>query len=215
MGGEKADIEIHDPPYGIRLDTDWSAAKSRLDFAAEKRVFGGKKYKPITGDFVDYDPGFLFDRDLPNEMFLWGADYYAEKIPNRNAGSWLIWDKRIDDSADRMYGSAFEMCWSLSRHKRDFIRVKWAGIFGTEKEPDRQRFHPTQKPVLVYEFILNRYSNEGDISADFYLGAGSHLIACENLNRKCRAVEISSAYVSVSLQRFLDHTGIQPVLLSE
>ena len=199
----------------MRLDTDWSSAKSRLDFAAENPLFGGKKHKPVEGDFEDYDPSFLFNRKLPNELFLWGADYYAEKLPDRNNGSWLIWDKRLDDSADKMYGSAFETCWSLSKHKRDFIRVKWAGIFGTEQEPDHKRLHPTQKPVAVYEWILSRYSKTGDISADYYLGAGSHLLACENLNRRCRAIEIDPGYVAVALQRFYDHSGKTPELVKE
>lgn len=197
----------------MKLDTDWSAAKSSRDFAAEKGIFCGKKHRPVEGDFSDYDPTFLFNRDLPNELFLWGVDYYAEKIPNRNDGSWLIWDKRIDEQGDKMYGSCFETLWSLRRHKRGFIRIKWAGIFGTEKEPDRMRSHPTQKPVLVYDWLLSRYSNEGDISADYYLGAGSHLIACENLNRRCRAIEIDPGYVAVTLQRWADHTGQTPQLI--
>ena len=42
-----------------------------------------------------------------------------------------------------MYGSCFELCWSKTKHKRNIARVKWAGIFGTEKEFDRKRHHPT------------------------------------------------------------------------
>lgn len=214
MGGERADLEIHDPPYGMRLDTDWSNAKSRLDFAAENPFFGGKNHKPVHGDFADFDPSFLFDRQMPKELFLWGADYYAERIPNRNDGSWLVWDKRIDESADKMYGSCFETLWSIKKHKRDIIRVKWAGIFGTEHEPGHKRFHPTQKPVQVYKWIIERHSNIGDICADFYLGAGSHLIAAHQLSRRCYGIELDPGYVAVTLQRYLDLTGDQPHLIT-
>lgn len=212
MRGERATLEIHDPPYGMRLDADWSTIKTN-DFAIKKAVSGGKKYNHILGDFDDFDPEFLFNRDMPKEMFLWGADYYCEKIPNRNNGSWIVWDKRIDESTDKMYGSVFELCWSLKKHKRDFIRVKWASLFGTEKEPGHERYHPAQKPVLVYEWLLGKYSNDGDIIGDYFLGAGSHLIACHNLNRVCRGIELDAGYIGVTLQRFFDHTGIEPVLI--
>ncbi|MCK5644812.1 MAG: DNA modification methylase, partial [Gammaproteobacteria bacterium] len=49
--------------------------------------------------------------------------------------------------------------------------------------------------------------------ADFFLGSGSTLIACENLNRKCRAVEISPAYVAVAIERWHVATGKTPVKL--
>jgi len=49
--------------------------------------------------------------------------------------------------------------------------------------------------------------------ADPFSGSGTTLIACEQLGRKCRAIEISPAYVAVALQRFKDATGKTPVLL--
>ena len=214
MGGEKADIEIHDPHYGMHLDTDWSDAKSSLSCVKDKGILGGKKYDNVIGDFEPYDPSFLFNRDnMPKELFLWGFDYYAERIPMRNDGSIFVWDKRLDESADKIYGSGFELCWSLKRHKRDLVRVKWAGLFGMEQEPDRTRLHPTQKPVLLYTWFLEKYSDAGGITADYYLGAGSHLLAAENLSRQCRAAEISPSYVAVALQRYEDAFGITPELI--
>jgi len=47
------------------------------------------------------------------------------------------------------------------------------------------------------------------------LGSGTTIIACENLGRKCRAIEISPGYVAVTLQRWADATGKTPVLLSK
>jgi len=204
MGVERADIGIHDPPYGMRLDTDWSDAKSSLELSIGKRIFGGKKYSEVIGDDKDYDPSFLIEADYSNELFLFGADYYAERIQNRDGGSWLVWDKRLDDSADKMYGSCFELCWSKKKHKRDIVRIKWAGVFGVESEPERKRFHPTQKPVSLYEWMLNKYSKAGELSIDFYLGVGSHMIASQNLSRRCYAAEIAPKYVAVSLQRMAD-----------
>lgn len=101
------------------------------------------------------------------EIFLWGADYFAELLPNKNDGSWVVWDKRAngdndlekDLSSDKMYGSCFELCWSKNKHKRDIARIKWAGIFGMYGE-DKKRFHPTQKPQELVKWFLDRYSKE-------------------------------------------------------
>lgn len=208
MGMEIANIEIHDPPYGMRLDTNFSGMESKMF----KGKTGGAYDAPIIGDNVDFDPSHIL-ANKTKEIFLWGADYYCERIPNKNKGSWFIWDKRLDESADKMWGSCFETVWSKTAHKRDFIRIKWAGVFGMENEPDKNRQHPTQKPVALYEWLLSRYSNAAAITLDYYLGAGGHVIAAENLSRQCRAVEISPAYVAVALQRYKDAFGIEPELI--
>ena len=71
----------------------------------------------------------------------------------------------------------------------------------------------TQKPEALLERIIKASSNEGDLVADIFCGSGTTLIACERLNRKCRAVEISPAYCAVAIQRWVDVTGKEPVLL--
>jgi len=201
MAGEKADMVFTDPPYGMNLDTDWSGAKSSLKFANEKGLKGGKKYKPVIGDSEDFDPAFIFEWFADcKEILLWGADYYAERLHSKNDGSWFVWDKRLDESADRMYGSCFELCWSKAKHKRDMVRVKWAGVFGTEKEPEKSRCHPTQKPIALVEWFLTKYGNGSVV--DLFGGSGSTLIACEKLNRRCYMMELDPQYCDVIVKRF-------------
>ena len=132
MDRKKADIVFTDPPYGMNLDTDYSGMKNNLDFANSKNFTGGKKYE--QGKVDDFNP-LMIDAVLSidaKEMFLWGADYFAELLPCKNDGSWIVWDKRAngnddieeDYSSDKMYGSCFELCWSKNKHKRDIARVK-------------------------------------------------------------------------------------------
>ena len=71
--------------------------------------------------------------------------------------------------------------------------------------------HSHSKP-LDWVSLLIANCTEGDVY-DPYTGSGTTIIACENLGRRCRACEISPAYVAVALQRFYDHCGIEPVLL--
>ncbi len=211
MDGKKADMVFTDPPYGMHLNADYSSAKSRLDFAKEKGMTGGKKWKNVIGDHDDFTPELIntIFACFPycQEVFLWGADYYAELLPNKNDGSWVVWDKRLDESADKMYGSCFELCWSKNKHKRDIARIKWAGVFGVEQEHDKCRSHPTQKPTALAEWFFERWGNAGDMVADLYGGSGSTLIACEKTRRHARLMELDPAYCDVIVKRWEHFTG--------
>jgi site-specific DNA-methyltransferase (adenine-specific) len=215
MNGNKADMVFTDPPYGMNLDTDFSGMKNKLDFAKEKGFTGGKKYEQgIVDDFNPKMIELIMQLDV-KETFLWGADYFAELLPHKNDGSWIVWDKRAngndnveeDYSSDKMYGSCFELCWSKNKHKRDIARVKWAGVFGTEQEFDHKRHHPTQKPIKLCEWFLNKYSKENDIILDLFGGSGSTLIACEQFNRNCYMMELDPKYVDVIIARWEQFTG--------
>ncbi len=213
MGGEVAGAVVTDPPYGINLDTDLSAIKTNWKGWEGQ----GGNYSPVIGDDKPFNPAHLFEYFNCAEMFLWGADYFAEKLPNRNEGSWLVWDKRVNEKtgADLSWGigSEFELCWSKTKHKRDVIRKLWSGLYGTETQDVRKRIHPTQKPLEVIEWILEKYIKQSENIVDPYLGSGTTLIACERLGRRCRAVEIDPGYVAVALERWATMTGGVPVLL--
>jgi hypothetical protein len=224
MGGERSKGLIADPPYGMDLDTDytqmadWANKQVGGKYEGFRRKAAGsksKEYAPVTGDNKPFDASFLFEfYGDAEEIFLWGADYYSDTIPNVKRGGWLVWDKRIDEGLDKMFGSAFELCWSKKPHKRDIIRERWAGYFGTEKQDTRGRIHPTQKPLGVINFLLSRHTREEWVIADPFLGSGTTLVACENLKRKCRGIEIEPAYLAVTLERWRDLTTRDPIRLN-
>lgn len=216
MDDKKADMVFTDPPYGMHLNTDFSSMKSKLF----KGKTGGSEYEDVIGDNDDFKPELIntvFNNfGYCKEIFMWGADYYAELLPNKNNGSWVVWDKRSngdmdnivsDISSDKMYGSCFELCWSKERHKRDIARIKWAGLFGMEKEDTPKRVHPTQKPIKLSHWFLERYSKEKSIVVDIFGGSGSTLIACEQLNRTCYMMELDPKYVDVIINRWETLTG--------
>ena len=228
MDGQKADMVFTDPPYGMFLNADWSKAKSNLKFYKEKKCKGqGNKYNNIVGDHEDFNQDFINNIfslfGYCKEIFLWGADYYTELLLDKNNGSFFVWDKRSNDGtdidkvkqSDKMYGSCFELCWSKNRHRREIVRVKWAGIFGTEKEPDKDkgRKHPTQKPVLLSEWFVSRYSKKDNLIIDLFGGSGSTLIASEKLNRKCYMMELDPHYCDVIVKRWEDYTGKKAELI--
>lgn len=204
MSGQKADMVFTDPPYGMHLDADYSKMGSDT-------IKPGKNHDNIIGDNFDFDPGIIFGIfDYCKEIILFGADYYAEKLVNKNEGSWLVWDKRVEDRYDKIIGSAFELIWSKRKMKRQIIRheyVSWANRMADNV--DGKKPHPTMKPVALLNKILDKI--EGKLVVDLFGGSGSTLIACEKTNRKCFMMELDPHYIDVIISRWVKYTGITKV----
>jgi DNA modification methylase len=202
MAGEKADMVFTDPPYGMNLDTDYS-----------KMGGTGLKHAKVIGDNADFKPELItsiFNIES-KETFIFGADYFAQLLPNRNEGSWVVWDKRSkgDDMVgitDGQFGSDFELCWSKNKHKRELARVLRPTGYYAARTDDRA-CHPTQKPIALAEWFFERWGEETALVVDPYLGSGSTLIACEKTNRKCYGMEIDPHYCDVIVKRFETFSG--------
>ena len=197
MGGERADMLFTDPPYGV----DVVGANGHIGGDTPNGKAG--IYHSIIGDDEMFSPEHLFD--LADSAIIWGANYFCLSLPKE--GQWLVWDK------NRPEGTTFsdcELAWTNGTGKAiKKYKCTWDGFHREGESGKRQ--HPTQKPEKLFEDILNDYKAETVL--DVYLGSGTTLIACERLGRKCRAVEISPAYVAVAIQRWVDVTGKEPVLL--
>ena len=215
MDGEKADMVFTDPPYGMNLDTEYSSMHKETGYNS---AVGGKNYSKVKGDNEDFKPELIetvFENfDYCKEVFLWGADYFRELLPVK-IGSWIVWDKRESENhsnLDKLLGSAFELCWSKEKHKRDIARVLWSGHHGMNKDDTKKRIHPTQKPHILVEWFFKRWGKSGNVVADLYGGSGSTLIACEKTNRKCRMMELDPKYCDVIIKRWQSFTGQKATL---
>lgn len=205
-----------DVPYGMGLNTDYSTLKSKLKFYTDKGVneTGNNYEEGVVDDFQPKIIENIFNLNV-KETFLWGANYYTEHLKNINDGSWIVWDKRSDEEmdydkiiqSDKMFGSCFELCWSKNKHKQEIARIKWAGIFGTEHEFDRKRHHPTQKPIRLSAWFIDRYADKNRIILDLTAGSGSTLLASEQTNRRCYAMEIDPKYCQTIINRWEQYTG--------
>lgn len=216
MNGKKAAMILSDPPYGMRLDADLSTIKGSLKSIGRKNHTQGNKYENVKGDHDDFTPAlintFFENFKYCKEMFLFGADYFAELLPDKNDGSWLVWDKRKESQAEAI-GSEFELIWSRTKHKRRMLRHDWFGFLSSEDAADaRHRVHPTQKPVSLLVDILKQWGEKADIVVDLYGGSGSTLIACDQLEKKCYMCELDPHYCDVILKRWEDTTGGKAVL---
>ena len=207
MDGARADMVFTDPPYGMNLDTDYS-----------KMGDGGRKHEAVMNDDVQFDASFLLDTfDYCKEVFLWGADYYVETLGRRypDLGSWIIWDKYSDDRVgllDGRFGSAFESCWSKTPHKRELARVLVTTNYTARG--DETRVHPTQKPVALAVWFIERWGKKANIVVDLFAGSGFTLMAAEKLGKSCYAMELDPKYCDVIIQRWETMTGEKAVLLN-
>jgi len=204
MGGKKADMVFTDPPYGMALDTDYTKMGS-----------GGRKHELVINDDKQFDASLLLEVfSYCKEIFLWGADYYVETLGRKypNLGSWIIWDKYSDDRVgllDGKFGSSFETCWSKSPHKREIARVLVTTNYTARG--DETRVHPTQKPVALAEWFVERWGKDAKIVVDLFAGSGFTLIACERMQKSCYAMEFDPKYCDVIIKRWQDFTGKQAI----
>jgi DNA modification methylase len=201
MNGQKADMVFTDPPYGMFLDTNYDQM-----FANDKNhKKTGERFDKVKGDHNDFVPElintiFACFNDT-KEIFIWGADYFAELIPDRINGSWVVWDKRCDENMDKVSGNTFELCWSKQKHKRLVARILWSGHHGMHKDDTKTRVHPTQKPTELAKWFFNQWGKENDLVADLFLGSGSTMVASHQLKRKCYGMELDPKYCQVIIDR--------------
>ena len=205
MGGEKASYAIQDPPYGISVvggSKSFGTVGGSKSFgtAGGSNIVRSNVYAPIVGDDKPYDPTYILSI-CPNSV-LWGANYYADKLPAKRG--WLVWDKKGKEWDDNF--SDCELAWTPFDIPTKIYRHVWMGIVQEGKREIRQ--HPTQKPSELYQKIISELFTDDGIIIDFYLGSGTTLVACQNLGRRGRGIEVSPAYCAVILQRMQDAFGL-------
>ena len=74
------------------------------------------------------------------------------------------------------------------------------GIYNYPLQGGKNRFHPTQKSLPLFEDLIKKHSNEGDLVVDPFLGGGTTAIACKNTNRNFKGCDISKEYVDRVLE---------------
>ena len=83
-----------------------------------------------------------------------------------------------------------------------------SNIIEVSNANQRGKFHPTQKPVALFEYLIKTYTNEGDIVLDNCMGSGTTAIACMNTNRNYIGFELDQEYWKLSMDRIKNHQSI-------
>ncbi len=179
------DLLLTDPPYGMSHETDYGRPTKH------RRGFGGRSYPSVHGDDVPFDPSVLLG--FPRAV-LWGANYYADRLPAR--GSWLVWDKDI--RSGHPHRSQVELAWcSAFNGGSKLVRIPW-DIGDRHREPF---LHPTQKPAALMRWIVERWTKPGDLVLDPYMGSGPVAQACYDLGRRYIGIELVEDYCAAAVRR--------------
>ena len=211
MGNNVISCIVTDPPYGV----NYSGGSTQRE-----QLYGDKS--PSL-----YFPSLKLWKIFCNHnvaLYLWYADGDQAVSQAVSQAGWkirrnLIWNKNQAQfgALSQQYKQKHEpFLYCHLNGKSPF----WAGDTTEVTVWDISRnqineFHPTEKPPELFERAIKNSSKPNDIIFDGFLGSGTTLIACHNLNRRCRGIELHPPYVSVCLQRFQDHTGITPQRVSE
>lgn len=185
MNGEKADIMVTDPPYGIDLDTDYSKMPGTTT-----------KYDKIDGDDSEFDLKDIISISNTKEQYIWGGDYFTNSI-DWISGTPIVWAKRHSEKENKVFGSAFEILWVSYKCKKQiwFIRP-------INQSSERLGVHPTQKPIECMSRAIEMSKSQGIIYEPF-CGSGSTMVASHQLKRKCNAIELSPKYCQVIIDRMM------------
>jgi len=179
------DLAIVDPPYGIGFDGSRKSTSKH----------GGRKEYKFKG----------WDKKIPNEKYfnelfrisknqiIWGANYFTKYLPS--SMGWLFWDKgqRICNSDGELAYTSFQQALRVVEYNRCEIQ-KFGGAI-----------HPTQKPVALYKWILNKCAKENDKILDTHLGSGSIAIACHDYGFDLTACELDKEYFDLAMKRINNH----------
>jgi DNA modification methylase len=183
MNGQKADIMVSDPPYGIDLDTDYSKMGATTT-----------KYEKIKGDDKEFDLTDVISISGTKEQYIWGGDYFVNSL-EWMSGTQIIWAKRHSEEENKVFGSAFESLWVSYKCKK----VIWF-IRPINQSSERLGKHPTQKPIECMSRCIEMSKLKGGIY-DAFLGSGSTMVAAHQLKRKCYGMELDPKYCQVIVDR--------------
>jgi site-specific DNA-methyltransferase (adenine-specific) len=188
------DLAICDPPYGINMSSGHKGSAKRGDKNRHKKFAGNDTSIPTKEYFNE-----LFR--VSKNQIIWGANYMTEFLEPKS--SWLIWDKVQPEEFSM---SMAELAWSSFDTPIKIFKKVAKGGFLTNGTID-QRIHPTQKPVDLYKWLLNKYAKQGDKILDTHLGSGSIAIACHDYGFELTACELDKEYYDKAMQRINNHTS--------
>ena len=181
-GDNHFDVAIVDPEFGINI-------------GHSPRLVTDKGLKAKDWDIKPIDHRY-FDElfRVSKNQIVWGGNYYALPATKHC----IVWDKMQPES--------------MSFGMFDFAWTSYSGankMFRSSVLKEKNKIHPTQKPVTLYKWLLHNYTKENDLILDTHLGSGSIAIACHYMKRKLIAYEIDSEYYENACKRFKEQTAQQ------
>jgi site-specific DNA-methyltransferase (adenine-specific) len=180
-------LAIVDPPYGYgQKETDI------LNF----------RQKDQHRQWNVAPPDEYFDqlRRVSVNQIVWGGNYFGYLWANGCRG-FIFWNKGnpVPNFADG------ELAWTSFDRNAACFDYRYYGNHCGDTVHKTAKFHPTQKPVALYHWLLGRYASKGDRILDTHLGSGSIAIACHDMGMALDAWEIDPVYHGKAVARLDKH----------
>ena len=224
MAGDTAAIMATDPPYCVDYTGDVRPQGSGKDWSDRYREIDIKD----LGEFLRA----VLRATLPHlredaGMYIWHA-HLQYPVIDQVLGEFnilrhqpIIWAKPSSTFTYSYYRWAHEPCifgWRKGHKPPHYLENGLSTVWEVDWE-GKQRVvgneHPTQKPVRLFEIPMEQHTRRGEVVLEPFCGSGSQLIAGEKLGRRCRALEISPAFMDAAVRRWEKATGKAAVLQKE
>lgn len=207
MGGDKADMYLTDPPYNVAYEGKTEDKLTIQNDSMEDSAF----YQFLVDSFVAAD-------SVMNEgaaFYVWHADSEGYNFRGAcRAVEWelrecLIWNKNTMVLGRQDYQWKHEPClygWKGGAAHNWYSDRKQTTVIDMNK-PNRNAEHPTMKPVQLFAYLMENSSKPGDVVLDSFCGSGTTLIACEQMSRAARVLELDPKYCDVIVERYINLVG--------
>ena len=179
------DLAIVDPPYGLGIDGQKGDVKNGVQIRKAHSFKGWDNAIPTAEYFTEL-------KRVSKNQIIWGGNYFTEFLQPTKA--WIFWYKGQQD----LTMSDGEMAWTSMDKVTRMVNIHRTHIW--QEKP----MHPTQKPVKLYDWILDKYATEGDLILDTHLGSGSSRIAAYKGGFNFVGFEIDQEYYEKQEKRFND-----------
>tara|TARA_R100000544_G_C2193489_1_gene42915 strand:+ start:24 stop:683 length:660 start_codon:yes stop_codon:yes gene_type:complete len=192
-------LAIVDPPYGIdhANKAGKMAGQKYGNAAARKKNYKAKDWDTSIPSLEYFDELFRISKN----QIIWGGNYFAHLLKPKSG--WIFWDK---DNGNNNFSDG-ELAYTSFDCGLRMKKITWNGMIQYDMKNKEDRFHPTQKPIRLYEWILMNYAKEGDKILDTHLGSGSIAIASHNLGYDLTACELDKEYYKAAIKRLKQHTA--------
>lgn len=202
LAGSQADMVVTDPPYNVAYQ---GATEDELTIQNDSMgndlfaTFLGQVFRVMEAVLKPGGSYYIFHADSEGENFRAGLRKAGLKI-----AQCCIWVKNSMVMGRQDYQWQHEPClygWKLGAAHCWNSDRKQTTLWHFDK-PQRNGIHPTMKPIPLMAYPINNSSKPRDLVVDFFSGSASTLMACQQIDRRCCALEIDPKYVQASIARF-------------
>ena len=204
MDGKRANLVVTDPPYNVNVEE--TAGKIKNDNMPDEDF-----YKFLFAAFVNMEQNM--ENDASIYVFHADSKGLIFRQAFHDAGFYLsgccIWKKNALVLGRSPYQWQHEPClfgWKVGGKHQWYSDRKQTTIWEYDR-PKSSKEHPTMKPVALMAYPIQNSSMSNCIVLEPFGGSGSTLIACEQSNRICYAIELDEKFVDVIVKRYIETVG--------